>query len=111
MTKITQKDLEGLCNRLNRMTNSPMEPYTKGEDGKFKANPGNYHLDYAYGGVKLVRMCNDGGGINTRVRLILMGCLVLFTLFLEMTHVFVPMVLHLIAVGEFHKDVQFRLPF
>ena len=67
MTKITQKDLEGLCNRLNRMTNSPMEPYTKGEDGKFKANPGNYHLDYAYGGVKLVRMCNEGGGINTPI--------------------------------------------
>ena len=41
-----------------------MGPYSKDESGKYRANPGNYHLDWAYGGVKLVKMCNEGGGIQ-----------------------------------------------
>ena len=42
-----------------------MESYTRGEDGKSRANIGNYHLDYAYGSVKLVRMHNEMGGVST----------------------------------------------
>ena len=30
-----------------------------------KKGDGNYHLDYAYSGVKLVMMCNIHGGIST----------------------------------------------
>lgn len=73
MERITQKDLEYLVKRINEVTDSPTEPYTRNEkeddrEGRinvgFTANIGNYHLDYAYGGVKLVRMVNDGGGIE-----------------------------------------------
>ncbi len=67
--RITQKDLEYQVKRINEKTNSPETPYTRnGKKGKreagFTANIGNYHLDYAYGGVKLVRMVSDGGGIT-----------------------------------------------
>lgn len=67
--RITQKDLEYLVKRINEATDSPIEPYThiegkNGKKGKFAGNIGNYHLDYAYGGVKLVRMCSDGGSIS-----------------------------------------------
>ncbi len=63
MTRITQKDLEVLVKHINFKTNSPETPYTK-ENGKLKANIGNYHLNWAYGGVELVRMDNEGGGIT-----------------------------------------------
>lgn len=62
--RITQAHLQALVDRLNRITNSPAEPYTKGEDGRYHANIGNYHLSGAYGGVNLVRMHNENGGIS-----------------------------------------------
>ena len=61
MDRITQKDLEYQIDRINEVTSSPMASYTK--NGKLKSNVGNYHLDYAYGGVKLSRMVNENGGI------------------------------------------------
>ena len=64
MERITQKQLEYLVERINEATNSPKASYAKTEEG-YKANIGNYHLSYAYGGVKLERMCNEGGGVNT----------------------------------------------
>lgn len=63
MERIRQKDLEYLVDCINEATNSPATSYTKA-NGKITGNIGNYHLDYAYGGVKLVRMSNKGGGIN-----------------------------------------------
>lgn len=65
--RITNKDLENLCARLNRITNSPLESYTKSPEGKFKANIGNYHISYAYGGADLHRMNNEGGGVTTPI--------------------------------------------
>lgn len=58
--RITQSDLESLVDRINKATDSPTEPYTGG-----KGNVGNYHLSYAYGGVKLYRMDNGRGGVRT----------------------------------------------
>ena len=68
--RITQKDLEILTDRINKATDSPMAPYRRnGDEGKrkagFTANIGNYHLSYAYGGVKLERMFNEGGAVST----------------------------------------------
>jgi len=63
MERIRQKDLEYQADRINELTESPRTPYTN-VDGKITGNIGNYHLDYAYGGVKLVRMSNTHGGIN-----------------------------------------------
>ena len=51
--------------RLNAITNSPSEPYTKNENGEYIANIGNFHLSGAYGGYCVHRMCNKSGGIST----------------------------------------------
>lgn len=57
MTPVTKKDLEYLVDRINRDANTPIQPYIDGI-----VQPGNYHLSWAYGGVKLVQICNEGGG-------------------------------------------------
>lgn len=62
--RITISDLEIVCARINKVTNSPAESYTKSAEGKYTSNPNNYHLSGAYGGYNLHRMCNEGGGIN-----------------------------------------------
>ena len=63
MERITEKNLQAMVDRLNRLTNSPLEPYAKVGD-KYIAQIGNYHLSHAYGGVSLERMSNDGGGVT-----------------------------------------------
>ena len=60
MNRITEKQLQAVVDRLNRITNSPMQPYVDG-----KAQPGNYHLSHAYGGVCLHRMGNENGGVSS----------------------------------------------
>ena len=60
MNRITEKQLQAVVDRLNRITNSPMQPYVDG-----KAQPGNYHLSHAYGGVCLHRMVNENGGVSS----------------------------------------------
>lgn len=62
--RITRKTLQPVVDRLNRLTNSPMEPWTRGEDGRFLANIGNFHLSGAYGGWSLHRVVNECGGIS-----------------------------------------------
>jgi len=63
--RITRDDLEYLVKKINTLTNSPQEQFTRNEDGKLKGNIGNYHLSGAYGGVKLERMSNPSGGVST----------------------------------------------
>lgn len=62
--RITKKTLQPVVDRINRETGSPMEPWTKSEDGRWKANIGNYHLSSAYGGYALHRMVNEHGGVS-----------------------------------------------
>ena len=62
--RITRKHLEPVVARLNRLTNSPASPWTLGEDGKRRANIGNYHLSQAYGGFSLHRMVNESGAVS-----------------------------------------------
>ena len=64
MQRITQKDLDRIVLRINEATGSPTESHSKDENGRFKANPGNYRLSYAYGGVALERISNEGGGVR-----------------------------------------------
>ena len=61
--RITAKDLERLVDQLNEITGNPTATYTKDASGEFHANIGNYHIDGAYGGVKLVQLSNESGGI------------------------------------------------
>jgi len=62
--RITIKQLESIVEGINRATNSPLEPYTRDENGKWRANIGNFHLSQAYGGVELQRMVTEGGGVS-----------------------------------------------
>ena len=64
MNRITEKMLQAKVDYLNRVTNNPGTPWTRNGDGKLTANIGNYHIDGAYGGVRLVQHMNKGGGIN-----------------------------------------------
>ncbi len=64
MERIKESDLEHQVKRINKATESPETPYTRNHQAKLTANIGNYHLDYAYGGVKLVQMLSPGGGIT-----------------------------------------------
>ena len=64
MERITESNLKALVLRINEATGSPVETYTKQPDGTYKAQVGNYHLDFAYGGVALDRMFNEGGGVS-----------------------------------------------
>lgn len=63
MDRITDKMLDTLCDRLNKLTGSPTASYTRTEDGRMRANIGNFHVSRAYGGVCLHRMSNEGGGV------------------------------------------------
>jgi hypothetical protein len=62
---VTEKQLQAIVDRINKLTKSPMTSYTKTENGIMKANIGNYHLDFVFKGINLARMVNDGGGIQT----------------------------------------------
>ena len=57
--RITEKELKNLARILNEETGNPVDYFNK-ETGK--CNPGNFHIDFAYGGTKLVQTCNNGGG-------------------------------------------------
>ena len=62
--RITRKTLDAIVARINTITNSPLEAYSKDADGKCKANVGNFHISGAYGGFALHRMVNDSGGVS-----------------------------------------------
>lgn len=66
-TRITEKQLRAVVDRINAATGSPLYPYLE-INGKWTAQIGNYHLDMAYGGVKLARMCSEGGGTSDVLR-------------------------------------------
>lgn len=59
MNRITGKMLENQINYLNKITNSPTEPWQEGQ-----SSVGNYHLDCAYGGYALHRIMNHSGGVT-----------------------------------------------
>lgn len=59
-SRITERDLKNLVDRINNLTGSPAVPWVDG-----KAQIGNYHLSHAYGGVCLHRMHTEGGGVST----------------------------------------------
>lgn len=62
-SRITRKQLDSATEGLNRVTKSPLEPYTR-EDGRARANVGNYHISGAYGGYSLHQICNESGGVR-----------------------------------------------
>lgn len=65
--RITARDLEAVCQRINRMVNgAEVDPWTRDESRvpKTRANVDAYYIDGAYGGVSLFRMVNESGGVS-----------------------------------------------
>lgn len=66
MAQITKQHLQAVVDRINRVTNSPMTYFQtigiKGAPNTINVN--HYHLDWAYGGVNLCRVCNTSGGVR-----------------------------------------------
>lgn len=60
MDRITEKQLEAVVARINTLTKSPVASYTKTPNGIIP-NAGNFHLDFTYGKVGLIRMLESGG--------------------------------------------------
>jgi hypothetical protein len=69
MNRITEKQLQIVVDRINTVTNSPLASWEQVTESSGRvrnvAQIGNYHLDWAYGGVMLCQMMNAGGGIVT----------------------------------------------
>jgi hypothetical protein len=61
--RITQRDLERAVAKLNVLTANSITAYTR-KDNDYKANIGNYHIDYGYNRVSLVQIVNTGGGVS-----------------------------------------------
>ena len=59
MTRTTMKQLDNAVQMLNIETNIPVTSYNR-ITGKLVLNPGWYGIDQAYGGYRLVRMCEGG---------------------------------------------------
>ena len=64
MERITDKQLEHLVERINNLTNNPTVPYQAKDGGGLTANIGSHVLDWAYSGVQLHQITNEGGAIN-----------------------------------------------
>ena len=62
MNRITIKDLHYVVSLLNDATGAEREPYTRDEQGQFRANVGTFRIDRAYGGFRLERIATEGGG-------------------------------------------------
>ena len=60
MDRITSKHLIGQVNRLNKVTNSPLEPNSV-KNGVKSANIGHYYIDIGYVGVSLERIVKANG--------------------------------------------------
>ena len=60
MSRTTMKQLQNAVQMLNIETGSPLTAYSR-VNGRLVLNPGWYGIDQAYGGYRLVRMCEGGG--------------------------------------------------
>ena len=63
MARITYAQLLPVVARINRITNSPAEPYHE-QDGQWLPNADNFHLESGNDGYQLARMCKVGTGTN-----------------------------------------------
>lgn len=60
--RIKNADLQYMVDRLNVLTGHEKAPW---DQETRKANIGTYYIDGAYGGVKLVQIASDTGGVRT----------------------------------------------
>ena len=60
---VKESDIQAVLDEVNVTLDQPTESWTKGPDGKFKANVGTYQLGAAYGGYRIEKIMNTGGAI------------------------------------------------
>ena len=61
--RTTDKCLNSLAMRLNRLTNQPLVPWTH-TNSAVSSLPGNFHISHANGGVALHQISNTSGGVT-----------------------------------------------
>ena len=61
-SRITKQKLQNVLDAINLAAGQKVEPWTKDETGRYRANVGTYVLDWAYGGVALSQLTNESGG-------------------------------------------------
>ena len=64
-TRISERDLENVCKRINKATGNNIEAVSRNADNTFSWNIGSYTLSAAYGGWQLQQIVSDGGGVRT----------------------------------------------
>ena len=64
--RITDKDLDNLCNRMNETLGKPLKPWIR-ENDRNKAQIGNIHVYSCLGVYALHEMVNESGGIRVIV--------------------------------------------
>lgn len=65
MSHVPLKVLEALVQRINQITESPVEPHLRDDWQVLHAQIGNFHLTSYNGFYSLVRTANSEGGIRT----------------------------------------------
>lgn len=60
--RVTQRDLEAVCARVNRTFGESEAAYRRDDGGQWTAVVGSFTLDGAYGGWALYRITSEGGG-------------------------------------------------
>lgn len=60
--RITKTMCKAQIDLLNRIISGDAETTRQDEDGRWRSITGRYNLDHSYGGYKLCRYCNEGGG-------------------------------------------------
>lgn len=63
--RTTNKQIEALTLRINKLLGKPETSWTKLADGKQVANIGHYHHWATDNGHNLAVMCTEGGGIHS----------------------------------------------
>ena len=61
--RITKRMCYSQLDILNTTLFGDAETHRKDADGRWRSIPERYTIDHAYGGYKLCRYCNDGGGV------------------------------------------------
>ena len=61
--RVTEKDLQNIVDRINRICKTPAKPYVD-----YQPQAGCYHLSFAYGGVSLHQMAPTGTGESDVLR-------------------------------------------
>src|SRR3990172_10043409 len=63
MERITTKDVEAVCERINQVFDRPKIGLVR-ENGRNVAQVGHFYLEGAYGGWALYEIMNEGGGVH-----------------------------------------------